>query len=522
MSDAPVQEHHVVAKKDDSLGAYRVVYASGVPVTSTVDRGSERLGTLSAGETVHVVEVAQQPQDERVRARIESPSGWISIRSVDGSLFAKPVSREDAPLPLEETLKSDRKPVAAVAFNVLFGDPPDESSQKRFVLYPRKWRSSVRIGRAHVSDMRVDILGVSTVHAELRLRLDESRAGGGCICVRDLSVNGTGLKLPEGTKLRLKKDLDTILPDGAQLLLPLRTQKVDGQEKGPNRRMLLTVRMDQLTDEEARRGSRSPSSSGSSSSSSVTPEPPATPQAMGLKARRRPTVRSAAASGGIVHIPQDVLASAKSAACGDGDFAVVSSLPAPRRVGDQTASDPKADPSARKSLPQEALMAEVLEVMGCGRTPSRSSERRRQRGGSRSRSRSRQPAQREQKRSSLRVNRPGEKGDVAAIADARARSLESPTAKAPPGWAPPWAWTPAWPQWVAGHGCGGVGQPCGPPGSNPIFRPPFPTLPAARPHHQGTPALTQVLQQQIVRQKSLGASRGAVPQAVWDEVLADV
>lgn len=79
----------------------------------------------------------------------------------------------------------------------------------------------VRIGRAPGNDIIVESRGVSQYHTELRfLRLDGEV--GPSLCVRDLSMNGTGLKRPDGkAPAHLDKRADVPLQDGTVLLVPM-------------------------------------------------------------------------------------------------------------------------------------------------------------------------------------------------------------------------------------------------------------------------------------------------------------
>lgn len=79
----------------------------------------------------------------------------------------------------------------------------------------------IRIGRAPGNDLIVESRGVSQYHAELRLlRLDGEVYPR--LCVRDLSMNGTGLKRPDGkAPLHVDKRADVPLQDGSVLLVPM-------------------------------------------------------------------------------------------------------------------------------------------------------------------------------------------------------------------------------------------------------------------------------------------------------------
>uniref|UniRef100_A0A7S4V633 FHA domain-containing protein n=1 Tax=Alexandrium monilatum TaxID=311494 RepID=A0A7S4V633_9DINO len=80
--------------------------------------------------------------------------------------------------------------------------------------------SVVRIGRAPGNDVVVDHRGASQYHAELRFLPDD--AGVRRLHIRDISMNGTGLKtVDDKTAVHLRKSTDTVLPDGSTLLVPM-------------------------------------------------------------------------------------------------------------------------------------------------------------------------------------------------------------------------------------------------------------------------------------------------------------
>eukprot|EP00406_Dinophysis_acuminata_P074608 CAMPEP_0179257578 /NCGR_PEP_ID=MMETSP0797-20121207/24861_1 /TAXON_ID=47934 /ORGANISM="Dinophysis acuminata, Strain DAEP01" /LENGTH=516 /DNA_ID=CAMNT_0020965561 /DNA_START=154 /DNA_END=1704 /DNA_ORIENTATION=+ len=99
-------------------------------------------------------------------------------------------------------------------------DPP-----KSFTLR-RGTEGVVTIGRLLESDVLIPLRGVSSVHAELRLRDAGESATPGLevLSVRDVSMNGTGIACPGKEMVLLKKGVDTPLPDGAVLHLPLRVK----------------------------------------------------------------------------------------------------------------------------------------------------------------------------------------------------------------------------------------------------------------------------------------------------------
>jgi len=79
----------------------------------------------------------------------------------------------------------------------------------------------VRIGRAPGNDVIVESRGVSQYHTELRLVQNPGDAAP-MLCVKDLSMNGTGVKRPDGkAPLHLDKRADVALQGGAVLLVPM-------------------------------------------------------------------------------------------------------------------------------------------------------------------------------------------------------------------------------------------------------------------------------------------------------------
>lgn len=65
-------------------GTYTISYPSGVPVTRTKDRNSAEVCKLPLGREVVVAEIASEPVDNRIRARLVNPAGWISLCCLDG------------------------------------------------------------------------------------------------------------------------------------------------------------------------------------------------------------------------------------------------------------------------------------------------------------------------------------------------------------------------------------------------------------------------------------------------------
>ncbi|CAK0855796.1 unnamed protein product [Prorocentrum cordatum] len=66
-------------------GMYRVVHQRGIRVSAEFARDSKALARLPPGAAVNVLEVAADRAQGRVRGRIESPAGWISIFNVQNN-----------------------------------------------------------------------------------------------------------------------------------------------------------------------------------------------------------------------------------------------------------------------------------------------------------------------------------------------------------------------------------------------------------------------------------------------------
>lgn len=110
---------------------------------------------------------------------------------------------------------------------------------KTFTLRPGS-DSAVRIGRAPVNDVIVEHRGASQYHAELRLLPSSNGNGGFALHVRDLSMNGTGLKRAEGQQAQcIAKNSNEPLPDGATLLVPMMLKAA----LSPNDRAWLKVQL---------------------------------------------------------------------------------------------------------------------------------------------------------------------------------------------------------------------------------------------------------------------------------------
>jgi len=121
---------------------------------------------------------------------------------------------------------------SAVGF-ALVGD----TSTRHFELDDSK--SVVRIGRGPKNDVVLPFGGVSWSHLELK-------ATHGKLSVRDISQNGTAVELPglPGASFdRVAKDVETPVPDGARIMLPVVVKPRNGENPDDLRANFL-VRMD--------------------------------------------------------------------------------------------------------------------------------------------------------------------------------------------------------------------------------------------------------------------------------------
>jgi hypothetical protein len=66
-----------------------IVVRPDLPVCATEKRTSDKVATLDVDAVVKVLEIHEEDQDGRVRARIESPAGWISTSHHKGTIYAK-------------------------------------------------------------------------------------------------------------------------------------------------------------------------------------------------------------------------------------------------------------------------------------------------------------------------------------------------------------------------------------------------------------------------------------------------
>ncbi|CAK0836245.1 unnamed protein product [Prorocentrum cordatum] len=125
-----------------------------------------------------------------------------------------------------------------VSFRISHESGGNGAAPKQFTLAQGEDKA-IRIGRAPGNDILVEHRGVSQYHAEVRLAEGGSEPR---LCIRDLSMNGTGLKRPGSeTPSSCPKNTDDALPDGAVILVPmmlkadaqrawLRVQILEGEE----------------------------------------------------------------------------------------------------------------------------------------------------------------------------------------------------------------------------------------------------------------------------------------------------
>jgi len=70
-------------EEDDTPGAYAVIHERLEVTKNRASVGGDTVGKLTAGTTIHILEVAQISEQSRVRGRLDSPQGWITL--FDGS-----------------------------------------------------------------------------------------------------------------------------------------------------------------------------------------------------------------------------------------------------------------------------------------------------------------------------------------------------------------------------------------------------------------------------------------------------
>ncbi|CAK8999988.1 unnamed protein product [Durusdinium trenchii] len=106
--------------------------------------------------------------------------------------------------------------LATLSFDAASGRPP-----LQFVLGPEK--KAITVGRAPKSDVVCTLSGISWNHLELRL---PQAPASGYLLVKDLSMNGTGLRLtPSQPIQKVPKESELQLPNGGAISVPVRKPK---------------------------------------------------------------------------------------------------------------------------------------------------------------------------------------------------------------------------------------------------------------------------------------------------------
>jgi len=90
----------------------------------------------------------------------------------------------------------------------------------------------ISVGRAPKSDVVCTLSGISWNHLELRLADPDTWDGGlPHMILRDLSMNGTGIRLPsDETSQKMTKGAELKVPDGSAVSFPMRKPKAKGKE----------------------------------------------------------------------------------------------------------------------------------------------------------------------------------------------------------------------------------------------------------------------------------------------------
>merc|ERR1719188_2501659 len=91
-----------VDPREDRPGTYTVIKEAGIMLTMETAKGSV-VAKLSVGDVIEVLEVVDNAEEKRLRARIDAcgdkPAGWISLCSAStGTRFAVPGRLPQGPL----------------------------------------------------------------------------------------------------------------------------------------------------------------------------------------------------------------------------------------------------------------------------------------------------------------------------------------------------------------------------------------------------------------------------------------
>lgn len=66
----------------DGPGNYTVLFCCGALVSANNSRFSPDIGTVEKDQVVNVLEIQEVPLENRIRARIEDPAGWMSLENI--------------------------------------------------------------------------------------------------------------------------------------------------------------------------------------------------------------------------------------------------------------------------------------------------------------------------------------------------------------------------------------------------------------------------------------------------------
>lgn len=81
---------------NDAIGMYIIMRE--VAINAGVEKASSRAGRLEPGRILRVVELVEVAEESRLRARIEDPVGWISIKDTkSGNRWARRMMPDDLP-----------------------------------------------------------------------------------------------------------------------------------------------------------------------------------------------------------------------------------------------------------------------------------------------------------------------------------------------------------------------------------------------------------------------------------------
>mmetsp|Transcript_51093 Transcript_51093/g.91755 ORF Transcript_51093/g.91755 Transcript_51093/m.91755 type:complete len:290 (+) Transcript_51093:51-920(+) len=108
----------------------------------------------------------------------------------------------------------------AVGFSLSIEGAAPTRGPKHFSLVPGS-KKAIRIGRAPGNDLQIELRGCSQYHCEIRLLEAEDEDSQPRLVVRDLSMNGTGLKHgEEKDSVQAQQKKDVPIYHGTQILVP--------------------------------------------------------------------------------------------------------------------------------------------------------------------------------------------------------------------------------------------------------------------------------------------------------------